>query len=395
MEETNPQESLSDVPSRRVSKARERQRRRRARKSQSTAVPSALRRAGRQLTPQDAITLPDIRKIPYIRQIGLAVLAGVFMVALILLVGLFKDDTGEAPPNAIWLGDDWTLAERTESDVADLVERLREHEIGTVYAWLSWLQPDGMWSGRPERDENFNDYEQQVIAFAETFNRLYPEARLYGWLYINLPTDVIADDEVVGSISAFSLRVTDRLNFDGVFLDVQPVWNDDENYLALLQGVRSMVGQNTPIAASIPPDWTPEGVDIPQPAVIAPGTVWDTAYKQRVALMVDQLVVQPYNSYLTSATDYPAWVAHQVEVYAEAVAELRTTTQVVIGLPIFEANPPAHDPTVETLGGALVGINMGLEQAGDSADVITGVGIFVERDMTADDWQTYRTGWLD
>ena len=111
--------------------------------------------------------------------------------------------------------------------------------------------------------------------------------------------------------------------------------------------------------------------------------------------MVDQLVVQPYNSYLTSATDYPAWVAYQVETYAEAVAELRTTTQVVIGLPIFDANLPAHDPTVETLGGALVGINMGLEQAGESGDVITGVGIFAERDMTSDDWQTYRTGWLD
>ena len=42
------------------------------------------------------------------------------------------------------------------------------------------------------------------------------------------------------------------------------------------------------IAVAISPDWSPIGANIPVPARIVPGTVWDKNYKQSVALLADQ-----------------------------------------------------------------------------------------------------------
>src|SRR5690606_41973110 len=56
--------------------------------------------------------------------------------------------------------------------------------------------------------------------------------------------------------------------------------SNDQNFLALLRLVRSAVGNDVPISAAIPPDWSPIGVNIPVPPLIVPGTVWDREYKR-------------------------------------------------------------------------------------------------------------------
>lgn len=397
-ESNSPVEDNQDAASRRASKARERVRRRRERRGSTPTPSTPTRRVSRQLTPAGGFKLPDFR-LPYVRQLALVALAVVFMIALIILVGLFKNDPAQAEPNAVWLSAEWTQTVHDDSDIQSLVEQLRDKKIGTVYAWVGWLRPDGLWGITPDQEGDFNEVETQVQAFSEQFNRLYPEAQLYGWLNIPvLPTadgsSPLASEELLGSVSAFSLRVSNRLNFDGVFLDVEPVFNNDNAYLTLLQRVRGTIGQDILLGASVPPDWTPLDVDVPTPSVIAPGTVWDMEYKQRVALLVDDLVVQAFNSYLTQPSDYVQWVAYQVQAYADAVDALQTTTNIVIGVPMFEENLPAHDVTVETLASAINGVQLGLRQAGDAAPIVTGVAIFREDNMTDDDWHTFDSQWL-
>lgn len=397
-ESNSPVEDNQDAASRRASKARERVRRRRERRGSTPTPSTPTRRVSRQLTPAGGFKLPDFR-VPYVRQLALVALAVVFMIALIILVGLFKNDPAQAEPNAVWLSAEWTQTVHDDSDIQSLVEQLRDKKIGTVYAWVGWLRPDGLWGITPDQEGDFNEVETQVQAFSEQFNRLYPEAQLYGWLNIPvLPTadgsSPLASEELLGSVSAFSLRVSNRLNFDGVFLDVEPVFNNDNAYLTLLQRVRGTIGQDILLGASVPPDWTPLDVDVPTPSVIAPGTVWDMEYKQRVALLVDDLVVQAFNSYLTQPSDYVQWVAYQVQAYADAVDALQTTTNIVIGVPMFEENLPAHDVTVETLASAINGVQLGLRQAGDAAPIVTGVAIFREDNMTDDDWHTFDSQWL-
>ncbi|RMF82331.1 MAG: hypothetical protein D6737_02295 [Chloroflexi bacterium] len=343
------------------------------------------------MSPSGGFKLP---KLPLqwspIRTILTGIAAIAFVVAIIFGLGIFKNAPPELQPNAIWLGTEWTYEPRDLADVALLAQRLRENEIGTVYAWVSWLQSDNTWRGA----ENFD----AVRNFVSQFNTAYPEARLYAWLGlpVNLGEDNyrLDDEEFQQRVATFSQTVVHDFGFDGVFLNVEPVWDGDTNFLDLLRVVRTSVGETASISVAIPPDWSPLGVDIPVPPLIEPGTVWQREYKQRVALLTDEMAVMAYNSGLSSPDDYVKWMAYQVESFASAVAELDASTNLVIGIPTYDAEPPAHDPAVENVTSAVDGIRTGLLQAGDAADFVRGVAIFAEWETDTTEWAQFNAEWV-
>ncbi len=192
------------------------------------------------------------------------------------------------------------------------------------------------------------------------------------------------------NIADFSASVVTELGFDGVFLNIEPVWTDDENFLELLRKVRASVGDDVTISVAAPPDWSPENADIPVPPLIVPGTIWETEYKQSVALLADQIAVMAYNSGLSSPTDYEQWMAYQVAAFAQAVGELGQGTELLIGIPTYDAEPPGHDPLVENVESALDGYADGLEQAGEAASFVRGVAIYAG--WTTDDLEWAQFG---
>ena len=98
------------------------------------------------------------------------------------------------------------------------------------------------------------------------------------------------DEGVQQAVADFSQRVVSDFGFDGVFLNVEPVWNGDENFLSLVRGVRAAVGIDTLVSVAAPPDWSPANADIPVPPLIVPGTEWDDTYKRawRCSVMKSQ-----------------------------------------------------------------------------------------------------------
>lgn len=230
------------------------------------------------------------------------------------------------------------------------------------------------------------------------FKQLYPNARLFGWvsLPVSLETDDYRlDDEAVQiMIADFSARVIEEFGFDGVFLNIEPVWSDDDNFLALLRMVRARVGRDVPISVAIPPDWSPRNVDIPTPPLIVPGTEWAEPYKRSVALLVDELVVMAYNSGLTTPDDYSTWVAYQVQAYASAVDAVGGAIDVVIGIPTYDAEPPGHDPSVESVPAAIRGVRAGLQAAADAAVYVRGLAIYAEWTTDENEWSAFQTNWV-
>lgn len=339
---------------------------------------------------------PPAIKIPHLRLIAGLILAVVLVLTVINLLGRFKDEVVPIIPNALWIGTEWTYATHDQEAIDEFVAHLKKHQIGEVYAWVSWLQVDNTWRGA----QNFNTVQQ----FVQQVKASYPELVLYGW--VSLPVDVgegnyrLDDETVQQAVADFSGRVVTTMGFDGVFLNIEPVWNGDENFLVLLRKVRQVLGPDVPISTAIPPDWSPLGVDIPVPPLIVPGTVWDKSYKQSVALLVDQLAIMAYNSGLTvnagfTPADYSAWMAYQVVAYAEAVAELGINTEVMIGIPTYEAELPGHDPMVESVPAAAAGVIDGLRQAGESAARVRGVAIYAGWETDETEWEQFYRYWVN
>lgn len=392
-----PAPSPSSDVEQRLSGARLRQQRRKERQQQRETVVSSARRTVRQTAPVRRVQLPKVN-MRYVRPVIAGIAAVIFMVGLIFAVGLFDNAPAEIAPNALWLGEEWTHTSRDASEIEALVQRLRNNEIGTVYAWVSWLQPDNVWAGGRESTGTFTAVEPQVQTFVQQFSAAYPEANLYGW--IRVPTGIgeeyrLDSEALVNSVTAFSSQVVNVLGFDGVFVEAGPIMNGDVNFAPLLQSIRGAIGSASLLAAALPPDWTPVDVDIPKPSVIAEGMAWDREYKQRIALLLDQVVLQVYNSYLDQPEAYEAWVAYQVQTYAEAVNDLQTGTDVLISLPVYASAPPAHDSRVENLNTALAGLRDGLQAAGETAPVVVGVALYADWDMDAEAWSLYKSEWVD
>jgi hypothetical protein len=370
-----------EIPKR--GRARDRQRRRKG-----MVQPSGGRNLS-HLNPAGSFKMPEIR-IPRGRLL-LYIAGGVVVVAAVIFaLGRFANNAPVALPNALWIGTEWTYSAQEEADVLEFAEELRTRHIGTVYAWVSWLQEDATWRGA----ENFGN----VAAFARQFKAAYPESNLLGW--VSFPVNVgennyrLDNEDLQQSIADFSQLVVNDMGFDGVFLNIEPVWDGDENFLALLRKVRASIGDNTPISVAIPPDWSPIDAGIPVPPLIVPGTVWEKEYKQSVALLSDEMAVMAYNSGLSSSADYVQWVAYQIKAFSEAVSELGAGTELVIGIPTYDSELPGHDTAVENVASAVQGVLIGLREAGDRAAFVRGVAIYAGWTTDETEWSQYESTWV-
>lgn len=392
--------SEHERPSPRKGRARERVRRRQERE----AMLKTGERPAAQLAPSGQFKLPALSGIDP-RLLGLVIGGVILVLGILFALSRLTGTTIEpvTPPNALWLGTEWTYNLDEDAEVSDLVVRLREHEIGTVYAWMSWLQADLTWAGK--RDENgvfgsFADVEADVQAFVDEFNLLYPEANLYAW--ISMPVGANGrdmDDAMVQQrVVELSQRALTEFGFDGIFLNIEPVWNNDASFLRFLAAVREALGQEVFISAAIPPDWSPLGATIPVPPLIAPGTAWDERYKQSVALLVNELALMAYNSGLSDPQDYAEWMAYQVSTYASALAGLDTgsalRTHIMVGIPTYAAEPPGHDPLVENVPSAIQGVRLGLQQAGENARYVRGVAIYADWETDETEWAQFMQAWV-
>lgn len=382
------QPSAAEPARRRSGRARERQRRRRERQQASVAPP---RRSLSQINVPRRFSPLRLRLPLAGSRLVLSLLGSVALVAVVIgLIGQIKEPAPELRPNAVWLGTGWTYALQELSAIDELAQRLRDHDIGTVYAWVSWLQGDGTWRGA----ENFG----AVGAFVRGLKNVYPQARVLGW--VSFPVNLGAnnyrlDDETLQqAVADFSARVVSDLGFDGVHLNVEMVWTGDENFLSLLRKVRASVGDRVPISVAVPPDWSPVGAGIPVPPLIVPGTVWTTEYKQSVALLVDEMAVMAYNSGLSDPDDYAQWVAYQVKAFAQALEPLGEGTTLTIGIPTYDAELPGHDPAVENIGSAVRGIVEGLRQAGPAARHVRGTALYADWTTDADEWTQFKREWV-
>ncbi len=361
-------------------------------------IPRSARNRVRQVQPAGSGFKLPMRNLQRWLPVLYAVGSVILIVTIIIALNLLKDEEEVVSPDAIWLGTEWTYVQNDPEQIRALAERLKNHNISTVYAWVSWLKEDGTWAGRRSGTNQFVEIESAVRNFVATFREAYPDATLYGW--VGFPVELGADGyrlDDVGvqqRVADFSLKVVDDLGFDGVFLNVEQVWNENaDDFVNLLIKVRSRMGDAGLIAVAIPPDWSPAEADIPKPPLVRPGTEWDKRFKQRVALLTDQMAIMAYNSGLSDPNDYVQWVAYQVQTYAQAVHELDAGAQIIIGIPTYDDALPGHDTRVENVLSALTGVKTGLQASGEAAARVHGVAMYAEWTTDSTEWQQYFEEW--
>ncbi|MGB7337748.1 MAG: hypothetical protein WBC91_02565, partial [Phototrophicaceae bacterium] len=368
--------------------ARERQKQRRNQREMA-------RKAGRaesQAAPETNIKIPEIR-IPGGQWLVIIPAAGLIFIAVVLALRFINPpDTGEQP-NAIWLNKSWAYQEHSTDELVNLMNDLRDNEIGAIYLYTSSLRADGTWAGLDTGNNRFSEVQPLLETLTTQIRSVYPSVVLYAWVEVNTQTPEYRLDrpQIQNTIATFSQQMITQLDFDGVLLDVKPIFEETEDYIQLLRTVKRQIGIDTDLIVSVPPDLTPTGTELNLPNIIAPGTEWSNEYKQRVALLANQIVINAYNSYHDNPVDYIEWVTYQVDSYIEVLSTLDSNTSIIVSVPNYQSNSQAHNTEIETLEAGLDGAARSSNSLDDSTrPYFAGVAIFTDTIPNDEVWSIYQ-----
>lgn len=299
--------------------------------------------------------------------------------------------------NGIWLDRSWTQERVDDARISEFAGRLKQNQIGKLYIYVSTLNIDGRWTGGRQGTDSFMESRAEVAGLVQRFKERHREAAIYAWIEIwaNLDAedgyrlDSVALHENVADFSRF---LVEDLGFDGILLDVKPLFDENDDFIRLIRSVRAAIGLDRPIAVAVPADLTPTAPGLAPLASIAPGTMWSSNYKQRVLVSADEVVLLMYQSYRQDTLDYINWVAYHVETYINL---LGGDTRILVSIPNYGGPSAAHNPSVETMSAALDGVILGVSRlAEDDKSLLTGVAIFSDEELDQSQWNLYRETWL-
>jgi hypothetical protein len=285
--------------------------------------------------------------------------------------------------NAVWLEHRWLERPHPAEEMEALFARLRSRGMAYAYPHLIPFDPAGR---LPPHDR------EQMRAFLAAARRVAPELRVLpwigglrkGWKRQRPGTIELADLAQRQRLVAEARGLVDE-GFDGVHLDVEPVDDGNDEFLALLRALRTAVGAGHVLSiAAIRP--APMG--LPR----APNFVWSPGYYARVAATVDQIVIMAYDTALPTPSSYRRYVRWAARSVAGALDASGSEARVLMGIPTYEPYGFMHRAGVETPENALAGVVAGLRGLG-AGGTFEGVALYAEWTTDAAEWAAYERYW--
>jgi Glycosyl hydrolases family 18 len=291
--------------------------------------------------------------------------------------------------NAIWIAHTWVGDYHTDDEYITLCDRLIREQILYVYVHVGPLDSDGT---IPLARAYYAD------RFVQFVNSYAPQLLFYAWVgQIYGPrTDQIdlEQPQVREQVALTSAHFVTQIGFYGVHYDIEPVPNNDNHFLDLLDATRRIIGVNSHISVATP-NWIPlaraaDGIEL---VTGRENVWWTTYYYLKVSQYVDQIVVMLYNTGMPTAPMYQMLVEQETAHILRAVERGSASAEVVIGIPTFVAQSRAFHSSAENMRTGLNGVISGLNY-GTYHTAFAGVAIYPEWLTTANDWATYDHLWL-
>ena len=324
--------------------------------------------------------------------------AGIVVASGLLIGALFNRNVEQLPlNNAIWLDRTWVYGDLDDAALGEFVNRLIEHRIGKAYTYVSSLGIDERWSGGAQGATGFMASRETVARFVKTFKDKSDPLELFAWIEIwthldNVDGYRLDDTNLLQNIADFSRLLVDQLGFDGVLLDVKPMFSGNDDFIRLIHSIRAAIGAEKTIAVAVTADLTPPDSRLQDIPSIAPSTMWSPNFKQRVLVSADEVVLLMYQSYRQELLDYVNWVAYHIETYVNL---LETNTEILVSIPNYGGASNAHNPAIETMANALDGVSEGLRRLDEETrPLIKGIAIYSDAQLNQADWNVFREQWL-
>jgi hypothetical protein len=282
--------------------------------------------------------------------------------------------------NAVWLEHRWLEKPHPVEDMEQMFRFLDHH--GVVYAYPHLISFDS--AGRLPLHNR-----EQMRAFLASARRVAPNMKVLPWVG---GLRVGYKRSRAGTIDLADLGQRQRMvaecrglmdeGFDGIHLNVEPIPNGNDDFVALLRALRASVGTGILSLSATRPG--------PIAPAIAPNFFWTADYYARIADAADQVVLMTYDTALPTPGLYRRYVAYASATVTANLAR-SSRTRVLIGIPTYDETGLMHRKDVETPENALLGVVSGLR--GRAGGTFEGVALYAEWTTDPEDWEVYERVW--
>ncbi|KQC13625.1 MAG: hypothetical protein APR63_08020 [Desulfuromonas sp. SDB] len=275
--------------------------------------------------------------------------------------------------NGIWLSHRWVGEPVAPLKVDSLIENLRKTRIYHVFAHAGPLNADGnIPSHRYPYASDFiniikSDY-AELVSVQAWIGQI--EKRGGGRLDIS-------DSGVRSNIASTSAEMIE-LGFDGIHLDIEPIYNQDEYFLLLLAEIRDSLGEDKILSVACPKISLGKAFHLGAQIFSVSG-LWTPGYYREVSGYTDYNVAMLYDTGIQQVWLYQLFIALELVQLTHSAHK-----PVLIGIPSYEDEKKSFNPRVENLVHALNGISGGLDHANQS--YYLGISIYA-------DWTTDQQEW--
>ena len=299
----------------------------------------------------------------------------------------FTDGRHDRKRNGIWIqhgwlgNDNWFYKYRKEDkieyyrnteQIKNLAALLRSHNITDVFPHLSPTSIDG---AIPSLDSD------QVAIFLEEFDGL----RVMPWV-----GGVVGKQASPGNprwrrnfTHSVQKLMSTYPKFSGIHINIEPCPSGNKDFLELLDDVRKVLPEEKTLSVSA----------FPPSTILHPfnDVHWNKEYYRQVSRRADQLVVMMYDTALRFEKVYQNLNAR----WTKEVLDWSDGTDVLLGLPAYsDEGIGYHDPKVENLKNALLGVHAGLSTLNALPDHYQGIALYAEWEMDTDEWAILRNYFL-
>ncbi len=282
--------------------------------------------------------------------------------------------------NAVWLEHRWLEKPHSVEEMEQLFRFLDHH--GIVYAYPHLIPFDS--AGRLPLHNR-----EQMRAFLATARQVAPNMKVLPWVG---GLRVGYKRSKPGTIDLADLGQRQRMvaecrglmdeGFDGIHVNVEPVANGDDDYLALLRALRAAVGTGMLSLSATRPG--------PMAPAFAPNFFWTADYYARIAETADQVVLMTYDTAIPTPGLYRRYVAYAAAMVTADLAR-SSRARVLVGIPTYKDSGLMHRKGVETPENALIGVVSGLR--GRAGGTFEGVALYAEWTTDPEDWAMYERVW--
>ncbi|MBT3864916.1 hypothetical protein HOE67_04205 [Candidatus Peregrinibacteria bacterium] len=334
-----------------------------------------------------------------------AVLAGimggaVLVILLMVWVFVFGVKAGKLGAfynqdhNAIWIGHDWAESEKSDAEIFGLVDKLSRHDIDTIYIHSGPLNSEG--GIAPAKYA-------ATVNFVEKVKFARSDMKVLAWLGQLRHKINLGNPDIRRAIVSTCLIFTEMVGMDGVHYDIEPVWDEDEDFIKLLAETREVFDSR------LDNDGRKRILSVALAEFIPDSFIWltneVTGFENyntevnylNVAKESDQIVDMVYDTGIDYDYLYKWFVKEQViwvtSLLGGASDEDVAGTEFFVGVPSYDEGGEGFDPDVENVGNAMTGIINGLNDIRSEEDFFTGIALYAEWETDDAEWAIIDALW--